>query len=69
MESKLTEEYKSMFPFIHNKYIKEIESEITNTEILLVKNLFVNTFSTIDRNILSKTFDELNINSICQEIL
>lgn len=69
MESKLTEYYKSMSHHIRNKCIKEIESEISNTEILLVKNLFVTTFSTIDRAMLSKTFDELSINDICQEIL
>ena len=35
--------------------------EISNTEIILVKNLFVMTFSTIDKTILSKHFDQLEI--------
>lgn len=33
---------------------------------MLVKKLFVLTFSNIDRNLLNKTYDQLNIALICQ---
>jgi len=36
---------------------------------MLVKKLFVMTFSDIDRNILNKPYDELNINVICDQIV
>jgi hypothetical protein len=35
---------------------------------MLVKKLFVMTFSDIDRNILNKPYDELDINAICAQI-
>ncbi len=42
---------------------------MSSTEIVLVKNLFVLTFSTLDKGLLSKSFDELNVNSICEQII
>lgn len=35
----------------------------------MVKNLFVHTFTTIDRGMLSKNLDEIDVNLICKEIL
>lgn len=36
---------------------------------MLVKKLFVLTFSDIDRNLLNKPYDQLNITAICHSIL
>lgn len=35
----------------------------------MVKNLFVHTFTTIDRGMLSKNLDEIDVSLICKEIL
>lgn len=36
---------------------------------MLVKKLFVLTFSDIDRNLLNKSYDELSISTICGQII
>lgn len=36
---------------------------------MLVKKLFVLTFSDIDRNLLNKSYDDLSVHSICHQIV
>lgn len=69
MFDKLTKEYKGMSTKIKKENLKELEGEINNVEIMLVKKLFVLTFSDIDRNLLNKSYDELAIGAICTQIM
>jgi hypothetical protein len=69
MEAKLSRDYKAVAKGLRQGHIRELEQEISNTEILLVKNLFVLTFSTIDRDMLSCPFDRLSLPLICDSIL
>jgi hypothetical protein len=69
MHNSIYKEYKLQTNKSHKFQLKNIESDINNIEIVLVKKLFVLTFSSIDRKILSKNFRELNIGLICSLML
>ena len=69
MYSKMTKEYPAIKKSMRDKYLKDLEAEMSSTEIVLVKNLFVLTFSSLDKGLLSKSFDELNVHSICEQII
>lgn len=69
MFDKLTKDYPQMAGKLKRESLKDLEVEVNNVEIMLVKKLFVMTFSDIDRNLLNKPYDQLSVTAICQSIL
>lgn len=69
MHEKLSKDYKNMSNKLKKDNLRELENEINTIEIMLVKKLFVITFTNIDRSLLNRPYDELNINIICEQII
>jgi hypothetical protein len=69
MFDRLTRDYPQMAGRLKRESLKDLEAELNNIEIMLVKKLFVLTFSDIDRNLLNKSYDQLEVTAICHSIL